>query len=363
MNKNLTESKDILYLLAMFMLSFAKGIGLASSDRSYLIVSILSFVLIFSKVLREKWPVNRLMYYMLFLFLVLINFIITKRTELLFTSFIIIGIKSVSITKTLKVVFWARFIAFITMVSLVLFGIVDNTTLPFYRNGVQFIRYGFGYNHPNLFHLSFFLIVLLFCYLYTRYLNIFSAIFILFINELIVNQSYSRTSYYLVILCVVLFYLSKHLKKLSQWIAYFTRYIQWFLLILAFVLAKLYGRLGFTLVLNDLFSGRLYYDSVLLSVTPKILGRFVSGENVSFDNSYTMLLSGVGLVITFLFMVLFYRVAKVLYTHNKYQTLLLFFCLSLAMYTESFYPNGLMNFTLFYFSQYVFDYEELLNEN
>lgn len=341
------SKKNFLYLLSLFLIAFTKGLGLDSSSNIYNAVFLMTTLFILSNILNEAWTREEFKKLFFVSALLVLNFLFAKDISAIFSLIYLIGTKYVEIKSILKTLFWARLLSFVYLITANAFGLVESRVILFYRDERFVVRSDLGFGHPNLAQSSFALLVLLFCYLYRKNINVITCSIIAVCNYLLYQQTLSRTNFYLVILILILFYLEKFLPKVIQTFIKYTKYIQPFLLLLTVILAKLI-HLPFVQKLDVLFTGRLTYSAIAINYGVSLFGNPFSAVRALFDNSYSMILYSSGLILTILFMYAYYETSDSYIQKKDYVTLVFFICLSALMFTESYYVNTLFNMIFFF---------------
>ncbi|HFR3672151.1 TPA: hypothetical protein ACHVEW_001927 [Streptococcus suis] len=341
------SKKNFLYLLSLFLITFAKGLGLDSSSDIYKAVFYLTTLFILWNILKERWTKDEYKKLFIISVLLVLNFLFGKDITSIFSFVYLIGTKYVDIKSILKTLFWARFISFVSLITANACGLVESRVILFYRNEQFVVRSDLGFGHPNLAQSSFALLVLLFCYLYRKKINIVTCSILALCNYFLYQQTLSRTSFYLVILILILFFFEKFFQNIIQKMIKYTKYIQPILLVLTVVLVKLLY-LPFVQRLDILFTGRLAYSAIALNYGVSLFGHPFSAVSALFDNSYSMILYNSGLILTILFMYAYYKTSESYIQKKDNATLILFIAISLLLFFESFYVNTLFNLLFFF---------------
>ena len=339
------SDKEILFLVSLFLITFSKGIGLDSSSGLYLSVTISSFILILLKVTLEKWKIKDI--YLIFLIVIIfgVSFIINHEEALLFTSIIAIGSKGISLKKIFSVMIISRVLGFIYNFFGTMLGFVENRSILFYRDGQIIVRNDFGFGHPNLLHSSILIIVLLYFFLRYYKISIMDYCVILSINYFFFQFSASRTGYYSVIIAVLIHIISRS-DLYSNILRKIVPYVQFTLSFITLLLAYLYNN---TLIqrLDILLTGRIYYSHEQLKYPLTLFGRDYSQTKIIFDNSYSMLFSEYGLIISGIFLISYFYVSKKVIHLKDFRYTYILLILSIVLFTESYYTNILYNISLF----------------
>lgn len=346
MKENIYTRSQILYLTAIILISFGKGMGLPGNNSIYIILFSLAVVLIVLKISRDIWDISILYKVMIVGIIALVNFFFTREPAFLFSLVLLVGVKGISFHSILKVAFFSRIFAFITTVGLSFLGVLPKYEIVFYRNNTFISRFGYGFEHPNLLHSSFVMIVLFGMYLYYNKINLVHYTFILLLNLLIYYASASRTGFYIIIIAVVVHLFS----QLSFFKNVLRIVLPWLQIILTLITITLALNIQKPIVarLDEYFTGRLYYANLQFQYFPSLLGRHYPSElNINFDNSYSMLFALYGIIVALLLHYWYCSTAVKIRKLSDFAPVFLFFVLSIIMFTESYYTNAVYNVTLF----------------
>ncbi|MFL2100989.1 O-antigen polymerase [Desemzia sp. FAM 23989] len=358
-----TNYYKLFYLVFILLLTFCKAIGLSGDDYTYIFVFIFSLFFWALKIFNDRWTKREILVLLLFFTLSLVNFYITKEETLLLTFFVFSGMKGISIKKVFIIMLITRITGFIAVVTSAYAGLIPNEVVLFWRNGAFIERYGLGFDHPNLLHSSLNLIIILFIYLYYEKYNLFYMIVLSIINIIFYLFSFSRTGLMSISILLVITYLMKKSSVFTDIIKKVTVYIQFLLFGSTIILSVFFADTTFVKKLDDLFTGRLYYAREQLKYMPTIFGRNFGNTDILFDNSYSMLISVYGIVVTTLFLLSYYWTAKKLIKLNNNGLVMLFLIISITCFFESFMGNALMNFTIIIFAKNFFnELEEIERE-
>lgn len=211
-NERINYSKlhisEIFYYLMLLCLMGAKAIGLTEGQWPFnvaLIVGTIFFLckLAITRYTKAEWAINCLL-----LLLGVVSFFRNAHTELLFSTFIIIGMKDIQLKRVIGVVvsIWGSFFCVTVVRSLL--GIYPGVISTQKKVGMDFgiVRYSLGFTHPNVLHITFFVITLMILFLSPNNKKriISASAVILFINMYIFTYSMSYTGFLVVIIGVVL---------------------------------------------------------------------------------------------------------------------------------------------------------------
>lgn len=95
----------------------------------------------------------------------IMTLLITKQYTFLITCIAAIGIKKADVDRLMKNVCSIRTMCFGSIFCLALLNIIDRDQVEIWRNTGYVSRYGMGYGHPNILHLTLFIVLTLNYYL------------------------------------------------------------------------------------------------------------------------------------------------------------------------------------------------------
>ncbi len=341
-----------LYYLFIFIIILFKSLDFAGDDNVYNVLFFLSLILLFSKVIRDKWKKEEIIILLFLLFIILINYYIVRRQTLLFGFLIVIGLKELSLHKILKMMLYTRIFGYILTIVLASLGIIENKVILFWRNDGFVSRSALGFSHPNSIQNSLFFIVILIVYFYYEKLKNIYILPLFLINYIVYTYSLSRTGFYSINLLLILCLLTKN-RVLSKIILKLNMYIQFILLTFTIVICFFFNNTEFFYRLNRLLTGRLSYSRQQLLTTPNLFGYHFNSKML-FDNSYSMILSLYGIIIATIMLFYYYKVSKTIYYKNNIVLGIIFFALSVNMFSEGYILNPVLNITILFMAKYFY---------
>ena len=345
-----------LYYIYFSFITIGKALGLAANNKILQIMTILAFVMILTKLIITKYTRKEIIICLILGLIGIISYFFTKREGVLLTIITIVSLKNVPYKRVLCLAFSLRCIIFILLVTLSLTGIIENVETVHWRDEVGFItRYALGYDHPNLLHTNFFILVILFIYLFYERLNVISYILMLGINYFIYTFSISRTGFYSTILVVIVtIFLKKRL--INKRIFYNICKIAIPFSIL-FTIITAFGYNNFEVIkgLDRLFSGRIFYSNYFLTYYNwNLFGRSLTNDSNLLDNGYVVLMINYGIVVFLIYVLGYYKVIKKFIKLQMDKELLMICFFSIYGITEGFLPNIFLNLSLIFLSSLIF---------
>lgn len=349
------KKREAVIYIFFALIAFCKGLGLSSSSKIYIIMYIFGIIMVFLKISTEKYTYKELIPILILFLIGIVDLVFGGVTTVLFTAISLCCLKDINIKQIVKIMLFARMISFLLLILLSTTGIVENNVILHYRNGVGFInRYSLGYEHPNLTHSSFSIIVILFGYLYYRKINLFYVFLIEIFNYILYSFTVSRTGFMIISIYLIFLLVVKNIKFIRENITKIINVLFIFFIFISFVLAWGYGKIPFFETLNSLLTGRINYMSQLLNnYSVPLIGRESYG-NILFDNGYFSILYEGGLLASIWYFYYNFKVNKYIKQHKLIPEALLSIFFMFYCIFESYYMNILMNPCLFFIAYVIF---------
>lgn len=353
--------KEVLIYIFIALITFGKGIGLSASNKIYIALFFVGFVLATVKILMEKYSRNEIIVLGSIIGIGILDAIIGKNMTILFTAVIIACLKNIDLKKIIKIMFITRLITFIAMIILPTIGIISNNIIPFYRDGQIINRYAFGFEHPNLAHSSFALILILWGYIYFEKINLFKIVGCEICNFLLYNFTYSRTGFLIVTIYLIFIYVMKKSNKLMHILPKLLNITLVICIIISFALAIGYSKIDFITKMDRLFTGRIKYMNMLWrNYSIPIIGQEIY-PHILIDNGYFSLIYQGGLLAFIWYIYIAFKTNKYIVANKKNTEMIIIITLYIYCIFESYYTNILMNPSLVFFAYYIFKDKKELN--
>lgn len=285
--------------------------------------------------------------------------IMTVFLRVLYISFFVVIISNfVSKNKRLKYLLFILSFFYIFILLLNIFGLLEfNNTKSVIREFINFTVYRrtLGFNHPNA---AMSLLLPIFSLLYYLYYDKYKkavVILILVIGKIMFDLTYSRTTFILIILLVLLIFIKdKYIKKFKK-LFLMTGNIMIFLTIYL----PLYFKES---ILNKYLSGRLrLFNYYLTNYNVSFLGDkeiIKSYSQYILDNTYLRILLENGILGILLLMILIYSMMRMLFKNKDYKAIRIFFIILIFGFMESsalFYYFNIIYFIIgdYFFKKYI----------
>ena len=346
--------EEILYYAFIIVLMGAKGIGLTDGQRLFTLCLLAAAVLWVLKICLTRHSVRD---WLLILALLLLGGIIYRRTgekAAIAAVAVIVGMKNVPIERLMKVALAVWGGTFLFSVIRALLGFYDGVVVVHEKLGLgPIIRYSLGYTHPNVLHVTYFILVMLIIYvcrphgrkLYRSALLLFAGNLYVFLYSISYTGILIVTAY---LILVIYFDLRKKLIWPEKAAA---------LLLFAFCVAfpiagpfllkgeafHFFNRLlstRFELVYNNFSQNKVTLFGTYIPPNPEV--------NLSLDSSFAYMLMYYGIVAFVLCVGLYFFCIYYCMSHNRLQETAILLGTAIAGITEQFLYNlSFKNLTFF----------------
>lgn len=263
-------------------------------------------------------------------------------------SGVILGILSSFLKKDklLKNLLIINIIYFILTIVLSKIGVLEDFIAIRYLENKVIVRHAFGFKHPNQIMLYFFPIVSILMYKYFDKNKKKLTTFIILIATLLFYYTYSRTTYFGILLLFILYFIKdKFFIKYRNWVIYEG-------IILAFFSIFITGLLMYTELGNN-FSGRFYYFNYYLeNIKISLIGINIDKIllNYPLDNFYIRVLYENGLIGFVLLLIMYIVITKILYERKDYNAIRILIVIQILGVVETiplFYGINILYYVIF----------------
>lgn len=187
---------EILYWLFFFSLFFAKGIGLYDGQTIFKIILVFAVVCLGLKLLIEKYTIGEYLRILFVIALTGITYLTSGEKGLLLYGMMMVGMKYVNVRRLLTIgtAVWAGAFFLVTATS---FFRMDDTVFKVHEKfGLGHIfRWSLGYPHPNVLHVSYFILAVLIIYALGEKFRLKHALWLFIGNSLVFLYSASYTGF------------------------------------------------------------------------------------------------------------------------------------------------------------------------
>lgn len=300
MGKNLKLS-ELCYYLFFGILFFAKGVGLYDGQAIFKLCLVTAAGFILVKLVLTSYDIRE---FICIMFLILLGVVIYynsgEKSALIFLV-MMIGFKSISLERMMRIalVIWSA--AFGGMVLCSMLGIGKDTVMVHHKFGMDILRRGMGYSHPNVLHVSYAVLVVLILFAIKKEQNRWKTYLWVTAGNLVVFlYSVSYTGFLLVMFFIFFDGYFTYRKNFSvvekiviQAIFPFCVLFSLFAPLLLEPDTPLFN------ILNKLLNRRFYASRLYLTENPLTLfgKRIYASHTYALDSSYVTLLIYGGLVL------------------------------------------------------------------
>ncbi|MBR2951326.1 MAG: hypothetical protein IKC46_15950 [Lachnospiraceae bacterium] len=368
MNSALEETKLSVHLSELFYYMFfgilfaAKGIGLEYGQKMFYLCMLAALVCLCGKVLLTAYSCIE---WLIMFALVMLGILIHKNSgeiAALAAVLVIIGMKNIPIKRLMGVCLGIWSIMFALSYILGYFHIKDGAVVVHEKLGLgPIIRWSLGYTHPNVLHVSYFILVTLLIYTFAwQGKKLWMASGILFIGNIFVFlYSISYTGVLIVTGYLILNLYMQMRRKISL--------VEKILLQTVFPVCVIFPIAGPFLLkgkafafFNKLLSTRfeLVYN-IFHEFSPSLLGTRVYFENtmakLTLDSSFAYLLMYYGIIAFILFVTAYFFLIRYLVKKDMRWELAIVLAVVVAGVTEQFLFNlSFKNITFFLVGSYLY---------
>ncbi len=210
MTKN--NLKELFYYLFFGLMIFAKGIGLDSGDKAYYILSAAAFVCVVCKLVLTKYNKKQIAAMILLCLIAFVSYRNSGRMGILLSVLTIVGMKDMKVSRLFSLGTVVYGLSFTATVMAAAAGLIDNPFVVHEKGGIgEVIRWGMGYSTGNVFHVSYFILVVLLCYTWGRNYHVKRLLGLMIGNVLVFLFSLSYTG-----VAVTTFYLLLNLYAVKR---------------------------------------------------------------------------------------------------------------------------------------------------
>lgn len=352
--KGIESKREVFFYGFILCFIMAKAWGLTVANDGYKILAILGITFWVATLYCIKLSQKEFTGILILLLIGGLSLLFSGKLGVILPFLLISASKGIKVEKVLRdsVRIWIG--VFIFKIFLVLTGVIQNTVVNQKRMYTETtVRNGMGYGHPNLFHITFFIGITLFCYTHKK-LHINYYFCLLLLNFMVFKLSYSTTGLLMTTLAIVGFAVIKYFEvhcvnyhSLAVFLGVFCAIP----VTASFLIAFLYepGSLWWE-KMNLFFTGRLQWNYLFAHqyAMPFIGQRFDGRVFSILDNAYLFTLYRYGIVVFCVWVVGYILILKNFIKKNEIRKI--FLCLLFLLYgfAEQYIQNPFMNFSMFF---------------
>lgn len=284
---------EICYYIFFAILFFAKAIGLYDGQTCFKVCLVIALLFVMIKIVLTPYSVQELVISMALILLGMIVYRNSGEKSALVFLIMMIGLKGIPWKRIVRVglVVWG--IGFFGLLAATTFGLHEDMILVHHKLGMDIIRRGLGYSHPNVLHVSYAILAVLIMNAVNSRDKLKVCIGVFIGNIIIFLYSLSYTGFMLTSIFMVFniyFTYRKTLTKLEKGIIYGIYPICiLFSLVMPVIMDP---NSKFFQFLNNVLNQRFYASRIYLEQNElTFLGkRIFCSNSFALDNSYVTLL-------------------------------------------------------------------------
>ncbi|WP_342757086.1 hypothetical protein [Kineothrix sedimenti] len=351
--------KGLSYYIFFILMLTAKGLGLDSGDKLYYVLSLAALACIACKLCMTEYRFIEAVAIGMLVLIAFFAYINSGRLGIVLSVLAIVGMKDMDIGKLFRLGLVTFGASFIVTVLGAISGFIPNPLVVHEKGAIgEVIRWGMGYSTGNIFHVSYFILVVLLVYHMDARYGLKNLFWLMMGNILVFVFSLSYTG-----VAVTSFYLLLNLYAIKRKRLSLSERV---LCQLPLPLCFLFSFIVPFLVkyplgqkLDSLLQARLSFSSYYLTNQPiTLLGtrmKEVPYSWVIMDNGYVYILMTFGVIVLLLF-ILAYMSAVITYTRRgEHGKLAIIFCFLLYGIMEQFISNAFMNLSLLFIGEMLFN--------
>ena len=320
------------------------------------------------KYVNDGWiPIKQFLMQGIILGIMFLSYFKSGRDELFLAMIFIVGAVNTEREKRIKTAFYASIAGMFAVIASYSIGIININVTNSLREGISVIRYSMGFSHPNAFATLVLQFTVFYIYIFFSKVKTISIIILLFVNYCAYKVTYSRTSFLLSLLFLMLVFGLKNLskqkmKKMWSWILNNITKIALFAGAIGtvYIAVNYEKNLG---ILSLLESGdtlqtrvRLWGEALkiypvtfwgqVVNVVKSSEYDFEQGRGVVLDNAYLFSLLSYGIIPTSVLVILYYKILKYEYFRKSSLFIICIIVFVLLGFTEKYFVSLMYNFTM-----------------
>ncbi len=187
------RAKELSYYFFFGLMVLAKGLGFDSGNRLYYLLSIIACICVGCKLVLTKYNYRQLGAMALLCVIAFVAYRNSGRLGIILTVLAVIGLKDMDIRKLFRLGLVVYGCAFALTVWMAKTGIRPNPLDVHVKGGTEVIRWGMGYSTGNIFHVSYFILTVFFCYTWEKRYGIKRFLLLMAGNFIVFLFSFSYT--------------------------------------------------------------------------------------------------------------------------------------------------------------------------
>ncbi len=351
--------KELSYYIFFILMFTAKGLGLDSGDKLYYVLSLAALVCIVCKLCMTEYRLIEAAAIGMLVLIAFFAYINSGRLGIVLSVLAIVGMKDMDVGKLFRLGLVTFGTTFIVTVLGAITGVIPNPLVVHEKGAIgEVIRWGMGYSTGNIFHVSYFILVVLLVYHMGARYGLKNLFWLMAGNILVFAFSLSYTGVAVTSIYLLLNLYAIKRKRLSLPERVLCQLPLPLCLLFSFIMPFLVkSPLGQKL--DSFLQARLSFSYYYLTNQPiTLLGarmKEVPYFWVIMDNGYVYILMTFGVIVLLLF-ILAYMSAVITYTRRgEHGKLAIIFCFLLYGIMEQFISNAFMNLSLLFIGEMLFN--------
>ena len=376
-DKNITLQEALFYGF-FILLSLAKGMGFYEGQKVFILLTAPALVMGFLKLLLTPYTKREAVSQILLFMLTAAVYFASRDVAVLFVMFTVLGMKGISVKKTLHIALWVWACCAVVLSIFSFFRLEHTVYRVHAKMGLGHIfRWSLGFTHPNILHITYLMLCALIILKMEERYGLKQYVILMLGNLLVFFYSISYTGFGMVAVLLTgclyvkfrprFCFIEKAAVNLVLPVCLILSFVMPLFLYRYFHLVYLGGRpvLGsLAHRLNKLLNTRIWLADQFLSngAYRSLLGKDVSqitSSSMTLDNSYVWCYIHFGLILTAIIFVGYF--ALLFYDTRKQRTreLVILVCFLGAGWTEPLLFNtSFKNVTLIFLGSFLFRQKE-----
>ncbi|NLL77139.1 MAG: hypothetical protein GX235_07815 [Clostridiales bacterium] len=350
--------KELSYYMFFVLMLASKGLGLDSGDKLYYILSLIALAAVACKLCMTEYSFKEMAVIGILLLIAFFAYRNSGRLGIVLSVLAIVGMKDMEVNKLFRLGLGVFAITFAVTVLGAAYGIIPNPLVVHEKGEIgEVIRWGMGYSTGNVFHISYFILVVLAVYNMRDKYGLKALLWLMAGNIVVFIFSLSYTG-----IAVTAFYLllnlyavkRKRLCRVEKVLSMFPLPLcLLFSFIMPFYISSPIGR-----KLDSLLQARLSFSNYFLtsqSITP--LGTRMKDVPyfwVIMDNGYVYILMTFGVITLLLFAAAYAVLISGYSKSGDVRKLAVIYAFLVYGIMEQFISNAFMNISLLFIGEILF---------
>lgn len=353
-------TEEILYCLFFGLLFFAKGVGLYDGQTIFKVLLILSVLVLGLKIMMGSYSIKEIILMSFIIFVTGLTYIVSGDKGMLLYGFMIIGLKNVSLKRLLKFALVVWCIAFICLWLVSLTHMEDTMYRVAGKLGFEHIfRWSMGYAHPNVLHITYLVLTALILLVSGKNISWKHYAGLALGNLFVFLYSVSYTGVLIVFLLLAGRIYLQARRKINLFEKALLGSAFPICIVLSLISPVVLSGKAFE-ILNKILNTRLSLAKHYL--TPEYISLFgtrlsdITTQHWTMDNAYVFALIGYGIIPFCLICAVFFYLIYVLLKQNRTLEALIVIILLVAGLTEPFLFNtSFKNIAFLYLGNMIFE--------